>query len=581
MSIPFNQSLDLNWMQLRHLRWENLSSAPTGSKGSVYFNTTNNTFYGHNGTTWSAFASSGSTSWSSITGTPTTLSGYGITDANNIYPWSTTFTTTAGGWYRVATSPTGVGRCSGDFWLHWTVNGCHGSIKFQAGCHYNATTGVSLIQLDSAGYSQSSGFTKARLVYYPGTYTGEYCYLEVYCATALTNVTVYVQTVRSIGWSIIDPSTAGSIPANYSSKELTFYRVDGFSSGQYTKLTLNEAGQITAAGTLSVSDMPGIINTFGSLANAEGCLLNNGAGTLSYQKAMPIDSYTTLGVPNFGVNGTSVYGYKILSNRGIAFDDTRGLSWKAGFFSTDAYFGISQDAGVASSFKPFIIGDGAGNQWLKIDPVNTLSTFAGNITATGSGKGVITANSFVKSGGTSSQLLMADGTVTKKRAYLKYALTEAVSNTDKYFYSYVGIGGTQDDSRRSSNTNGMTNQNGCNPIQVTVSGTITTAILRLMGAATASATVSYPVTYSVEVWNVGTSGEGTSLGTIQFSISNTYTVGTYSLPSPQTNATITTTGLSISVTAGMMIALKFKNSVSPSTVAISQMAFTSLIIEET
>ena len=63
--------------------------------GAVKWNSTNARFEKYNGTTWAALAttyamsisgSAGSVPWSGVSGTPTTLSGYGITDALQVSP---------------------------------------------------------------------------------------------------------------------------------------------------------------------------------------------------------------------------------------------------------------------------------------------------------------------------------------------------------------------------------------------------------------------------------------------------------------------------------------------------------------
>jgi hypothetical protein len=126
------------------------------------------------------------------------------------------------GWYRVATSAVGVGRLFGHFAIDWTLGGMHGVVKLEASHFYGATVSTELNQLQYANYSGEgvNGLTKARIVYHT-TYTGNYAYLEVYNVGA-NAITVNVELLDSSGWSLVTPSTAGSIPAGYSNSEITF-----------------------------------------------------------------------------------------------------------------------------------------------------------------------------------------------------------------------------------------------------------------------------------------------------------------------------------------------------------------------
>lgn len=52
MSIGFGSGINLNGHELENARLHNLSSHPTGVAGLVYYNTTDDVYYGYNGTTW-------------------------------------------------------------------------------------------------------------------------------------------------------------------------------------------------------------------------------------------------------------------------------------------------------------------------------------------------------------------------------------------------------------------------------------------------------------------------------------------------------------------------------------------------
>lgn len=87
--------------------------------------------------------------------------------------------------------------------------------------------------------------------------------------------------------------------------------------------------------------------------------------------ALPMESYSTLGLGLFGGAGKpTAYAYQILSNRGVGFQDSRGLSWRGGFVSTDEFYGPWQDASASTSMKPYIIGDGTGAVYYKHDPLD-------------------------------------------------------------------------------------------------------------------------------------------------------------------------------------------------------------------
>ena len=156
--------------------------------------------------------------WSNITsGTPTTLSGYGITDAVKMASVSYATPATAQ-WYRIAQSAVDIGRNAAIFEVEWTAGGVHGFAIFSATCMYGTTVSSGVDQISYGIYS-TIGITKARVVYHT-TYTANYAYLEIYLNTA-TATTLSIKANDSTGWTLITP-IAGSIPAGYSSKEITF-----------------------------------------------------------------------------------------------------------------------------------------------------------------------------------------------------------------------------------------------------------------------------------------------------------------------------------------------------------------------
>ena len=55
--VNFLADIDLNSNQLLNARIHNLSTAPTGSSGAIYYDTGDNVLYFHNGTSWVALSS--------------------------------------------------------------------------------------------------------------------------------------------------------------------------------------------------------------------------------------------------------------------------------------------------------------------------------------------------------------------------------------------------------------------------------------------------------------------------------------------------------------------------------------------
>lgn len=168
---------------------------------------------------------------------------------------------------------------------------------------------------------------------------------------------------------------------------------------------------------------------------------------------------------------------------------------------------------------------------------------------------------------------------------LTFCLGETSNNATKYFYASRGLGTTQDDQQRSGSGNGLGNQLSCSPAFSPCNGRITKAVLVVQGAATNNGTVTYPVAYRCDLYRVGWTAEhdpninGGSPVTLNFQIPQGYTVGTYSVGA--TNARIPLMDLNIPVNIGDPIGLKFIPNATASTVAITQMAFVMLVIEET
>jgi len=235
---------------------------------------------------------------------PTTLSGYGITDAQTASRTSATFTTAANTWYRIATSVVGIERNSAEFVVDWAVSGNHGSTRFAAACHYGESAGVSLMQTNYAKYG-TGGITEARIVYHT-TITGNYAYVEVKFAAALTSVVVNVEMQDPLGWTLVTPSTAGSIPSGYTSYVHTFIPSAAITAGTYPKVTINQEGRVISGSAMLATDIPDLDAskiTSGTLPVVRG---GTGVTTSTGTGSVVLSTSPTLTTPNIGVaTGTS------------------------------------------------------------------------------------------------------------------------------------------------------------------------------------------------------------------------------------------------------------------------------------
>lgn len=153
------------------------------------------------------------------------------------------------GWYRIATSAVDIARCSARFEIDWTVSGIHGQVTLNAGIMYGSDPTLNMIQYVHYG---TGGLSQARIVYHT-TYAGNYAYLEVYNSGANALV-VNVQMLSSLGWTLITPSTVGSIPSGYTSQTLTFY--DGIvTEGQLVSSISTGTAPLVVNSTTLVSNL--------------------------------------------------------------------------------------------------------------------------------------------------------------------------------------------------------------------------------------------------------------------------------------------------------------------------------------
>lgn len=172
------------------------------------------------------------------------------------------------GWYRIATSNSGIQRCNGLFSIESTVANRHTTCILSAHTNYGITdaTGITVLSCNHWTYA---GISKARIVYHT-SYSGRYAYLEVYQPYASAGV-VTVKLFGNYGWTLLDSVTTGSIPSGYSNKEVTL--------SNNTIVASSFVGSIDTANKLGTT-------TIGS--NSRPIYLNSGSPT-----ACTWDTYTS------------------------------------------------------------------------------------------------------------------------------------------------------------------------------------------------------------------------------------------------------------------------------------------------
>lgn len=208
-------------------------------------------------------------------------------------------TAATAGWYRIATSVAGVNRNIGIFTIDATVSGKHSVTVLSAGICYGQAP--SLVQLSHAEHS-ATGISQARIVYHT-TYSGNYAYLEV-CVPTSTATTINVHMADYFGWSLVAPSTAGSIPSGYTNKTLTLLK--GGIAADKAAITTLTAGVTNLAGNLTFDNAKSIFvktaadytNTNAGTSVPKGTAMNiltyNSSGNLHLGLG-PHDNYLSTG----------------------------------------------------------------------------------------------------------------------------------------------------------------------------------------------------------------------------------------------------------------------------------------------
>lgn len=162
-------------------------------------------------------------------------------------------------WYRIAqTSSVDQANTIGVFNVRAEVSGKHSSTVLTSGITYGKSPMIN--QLSHTAYSVS-GITKARIVYH-ATYSGNRAYLEVFVPDA-TARSIKVELYGNMGWTLLSPSTVGSIPTGYSSKEITLAvgKIVSDINGSVNGYTISKSVPSTAVFTDTVYTHPSDANT--------------------------------------------------------------------------------------------------------------------------------------------------------------------------------------------------------------------------------------------------------------------------------------------------------------------------------
>lgn len=215
---------------------------------------------------------------------------FSLNEINAAYGRNVTYTgtTTAQGWYRLASTGVGINPTNSLFFISVTVSGQHSTFLLQVSTNYG--NNPSLIQLGGSNYSTAS-VDQFRLVYHT-TYSNHYGYLEVRSRGAMTDATFNVFLVgrANTTWTLSTALTAGSIPEGYTSKTLTPASASivapTFRGALVGNVTGNVTGNLTGnastatslqtARTLWGQSFNGTANITGTLLGVESVIAKSG-----------------------------------------------------------------------------------------------------------------------------------------------------------------------------------------------------------------------------------------------------------------------------------------------------------------
>lgn len=250
---------------------------------------------------------------------------FSLNEINAAYGRNVTYTgtTTAQGWYRLASTGQNINTTNSLFFISVTVSGQHSTFLLQVSTNYG--NNPSLIQLGGSNYSTAS-IDQFRLVYHT-TYSGNYAYLEARSRGAMTDAEFNVYLVGRVysSWNLSTALTAGSIPEGYTSKTLTPASASivapTFRGALVGNVTGNVTGNLTGnastatslqtARTLWGQSFNGTANITGTLLGVESLVarsgrINNFLGYLD-NSGNPATGTICITLPNGWTSSMNIY----------------------------------------------------------------------------------------------------------------------------------------------------------------------------------------------------------------------------------------------------------------------------------
>jgi len=155
-------------------------------------------------------------------------------------------------WYRFAVGQDSCSCDGGLFKITYSKSGKHGNMLIWAGVTYGQEPVLSLISRSS--YNDGAGIKKIRLLY-KGTY--DQPFLEFYCDDSSVFIEVEQINASSSGWKLVNSITCGSVPSDYTSKELnpTGKIFTIVSSKQFT---IDRNADVVAQGSVTTPRVSGV-----------------------------------------------------------------------------------------------------------------------------------------------------------------------------------------------------------------------------------------------------------------------------------------------------------------------------------
>ena len=236
--------------------------------------------------------------------------------------------------------------------------------------------------------------------------------------------------------------SAGIITATTFSGAVNASTVTATSYGNINSTTLNVSGVSTFGSSIYLGD--GDVAYFGDGQDllifhnsTDSVIRDNGTGDLYIEGGNRIKMTSPTGIET----------YAIFNQDGAAelwYDNSKKFSTSGiGVTVTGTTFTDQLNVSGVSTASSFVRSGGTSSQFLKADgsvdsstyltaytETDTLNTVTnrGNNTSNGISVGVVTASSFVKSGGTSSQFLKADGSVDSSAYLTSYTETDTLNS---------------------------------------------------------------------------------------------------------------------------------------------------------